>query len=78
MDYRPRLLEEKVEKYLSMDKSVVVVGPRQAGKTYLLKHLACKMDGIYVNCEEPVPKNSSLHTREIGYYSWTRPREFRK
>ncbi len=52
MDYKPRLLEDQVERYLNMDKSVVVVGPRQAGKTYLLRHLSTKWNGLYINCEE--------------------------
>ena len=60
MDYRPRILEKEVDRYLALDKSVVVVGPRQAGKTYLVKFLANKHNGIYINCEEPGSKEFLL------------------
>ncbi|NPA86831.1 MAG: ATP-binding protein [Candidatus Diapherotrites archaeon] len=63
MDYRPRLLETEVDRYLQMDKSVVIVGPRQSGKTTLLKHLHRKMGGSFVNAEEPGAREMLLSKR---------------
>nr|MDO8118988.1 AAA family ATPase [Candidatus Sigynarchaeota archaeon] len=37
--YIPRILEEKVRKYLSSLEIIAIVGPRQSGKTTLLRHI---------------------------------------
>ena len=37
--YIPRILEEKVRKYLSSPEIIAIVGPRQSGKTTLLRHI---------------------------------------
>ena len=51
--YLPRTVEERVKKFLGMGKSVVVVGPRQAGKTTLLKHLSEVYRAPYFSLDDP-------------------------
>ena len=51
--YLPRLAEAEVEGWLDQGKSVVLVGPRQAGKTTLLKHLAEKHGWEYITLDIP-------------------------
>ena len=50
--YFPRKLETEVEKWVQRGKSVVVAGPRQAGKTTLLKHLAEKHGWPYYTLDD--------------------------
>lgn len=52
VEYLPRKLETEVEKWVQRDKSVVIVGPRQAGKTTLLKHLAEKHGWPYYTLDD--------------------------
>ena len=51
--YLPRDVEIEVEKWLDRGLSVVLVGPRQSGKTTLLKHLADKHGWKYLTLEDP-------------------------
>ena len=51
--YFSRIVEERVRKFLGMGKSVVVVGPRQAGKTTLLKHLSEVYGAPYFSLDDP-------------------------
>ncbi len=51
--YLPRLKEGEVEGWLEKGKSVVLVGPRQAGKTTLLKHLSEKHGWEYITLDVP-------------------------
>ncbi|NPA86614.1 MAG: ATP-binding protein [Candidatus Diapherotrites archaeon] len=51
--YLPREMEAEVEKWLERGLSVVLVGPRQSGKTTLLKHLSKKRSGLYITLEDP-------------------------
>ncbi|NGX64090.1 MAG: hypothetical protein KR126chlam6_01515, partial [Candidatus Anoxychlamydiales bacterium] len=39
MKYRKRVLESKVKKYLKVFPIVGITGPRQSGKSTMLKHL---------------------------------------
>jgi predicted AAA+ superfamily ATPase len=50
--YYPRKLEADVEKWIRRDKSVIIVGPRQAGKTTLLKHLSEKHGWPYYTLDD--------------------------
>ena len=50
--YYPRKLETEVEKWIQKGKSVVLTGPRQAGKTTLLKHLAEKHGWPYYTLDD--------------------------
>ncbi len=53
VEYLPRLAEPVVEAWLERGKAVVLVGPRQAGKTTLLKHLSEKHGWEYLTLEDP-------------------------
>ncbi|NPA86514.1 MAG: ATP-binding protein, partial [Candidatus Diapherotrites archaeon] len=46
-------MEVEVEKWLERGLSVVLVGPRQSGKTTLLKYLANKHGWTYLTLEDP-------------------------
>ncbi len=50
-----RELEETIKNKLFKGKAIVIVGPRQVGKTTLLKNLATNINKkiIYINCDEP-------------------------
>jgi predicted AAA+ superfamily ATPase len=52
MEYYPRKIEEKVEKWLSRKEIILIKGPRQCGKTTLLLHLREKLGGNYVSLED--------------------------
>ena len=45
MTYQPRLLQEKIRELSSQFGAILVTGPRQAGKTWLLTHAARAMYG---------------------------------
>ncbi|MEB3755972.1 MAG: hypothetical protein GSR79_03840 [Desulfurococcales archaeon] len=51
--YKPRELEETIREWLERDFSVVLVGPRQAGKTTLIKNMAGSTGGIYLTLDDP-------------------------
>ncbi len=53
MEYYPRKVEQKLEKWLKRREVIVIKGPRQAGKTTLLLHLKEKLGGSYVTLEDP-------------------------
>lgn len=44
--YQPRRLEPKILATLERQKSILLLGPRQTGKTTLLKH-ACQADMVF-------------------------------
>jgi uncharacterized protein len=52
MEYYPRKIEEKVEKWLNRKEIILIKGPRQCGKTTLLLHLREKLGGNYVSLED--------------------------
>jgi predicted AAA+ superfamily ATPase len=52
MEYYPRKIEEKVEKWLNRKEIILIKGPRQCGKTTLLLHLQEKLGGNYVSLED--------------------------
>jgi len=52
MEYYPRKIEEKLDKWLRRREVIVVKGPRQSGKTTLLLHLREKLGGRYVTLED--------------------------
>ena len=53
MEYKWREAEEEIKKWLDRDFSVVLVGPRQAGKTTLLKHLSEERKIPYFSLDDP-------------------------
>jgi len=52
MEYYPRKIEEKLEKWLRRKEIVLIKGPRQSGKTTLLLHLKEKLGGNYITLED--------------------------
>jgi hypothetical protein len=52
MEYYPRKIEKKLEKWLQRKEIILLKGPRQAGKTTLFLHLKEKIGGDYVTLED--------------------------
>jgi len=52
MEYYPRKIEEKLDKWLKRREIILIKGPRQSGKTTLLLHLKEKLNGSYVTLED--------------------------
>jgi predicted AAA+ superfamily ATPase len=54
MEYYPRKIEEKLEKWLGRKEYLLLKGPRQSGKTTLLLHLHEQLgDSEYLTLEDP-------------------------
>lgn len=53
MEYLPRIVEKDIDKWMERKEFIIIKGPRQSGKTTLLKHLAEKYNGVYYTFEEP-------------------------
>jgi len=51
MEYYPRILEEKLDKWINKPEIIAIKGPRQAGKTTLLMYLREKYGGTYITFE---------------------------
>ena len=51
--YLPRALEEAILKAWEPKKVLIIKGPRQAGKTTLVRHLVEKMGGVYYTLDNP-------------------------
>jgi predicted AAA+ superfamily ATPase len=72
MEYYPRKIEEKMDKWLGRREVIVVNGPRQSGKTTLLLHLQERLhvcsrlaNGIYKSIF-PSDLNCGQSTSERG------------
>ncbi len=52
MEYYPRKIEEKMDKWLRRKEVVLLRGPRQSGKTTLFQHLKERLGGTYVTLED--------------------------
>ena len=52
MEYHPRKIEEKLEKWIGRREVVVLKGARQTGKTTLFLHLKERLGGSYVTLED--------------------------
>ncbi len=51
--YFKRILEEKIDLYLGRPEMIAVLGPRQVGKTTLLKHIASKVSNpVFLTFED--------------------------
>ncbi len=51
MEYLPRKLEKELEKWIKRDEVILIKGPRQSGKTTLLKYFQEKYGGTYISLE---------------------------
>jgi len=52
MEYYPRKIEEELEDWLKRKEILLVIGPRQSGKTTLFLHLKEIHGGNYVTLED--------------------------
>lgn len=52
VEYYPRKIEEKLDKWIKRREAILIRGPRQSGKTTLLLHLKEKLGGSYVTLED--------------------------
>jgi hypothetical protein len=52
MEYIPRKIQGKLDKWLGRKEAILIKGPRQAGKTTLLKHYQEKLDCGYVSLDD--------------------------
>jgi len=51
MDYLPRKIEKKLERWINREEIILIKGPRQSGKTTFLKHLEERYGGEYISLE---------------------------
>jgi len=52
VEYYPRKIEEKLDKWINRREAILIKGPRQSGKTTLLLHLKDKFGGEYITFED--------------------------
>ena len=64
--YLPRRAEAEVERWVKRGKSVVLVGPRQAGKTTLLKHLAEKHGWTYLTLDDAEARSMLENVKDFA------------
>jgi predicted AAA+ superfamily ATPase len=77
MEKIKRLLQPKIEAKLDKGKVLVLYGPRQVGKTTLVKEIAEKYNSGrgYFNCEENIVRETLLSMdsgRMFSYFSGNR------
>ncbi|WP_457756018.1 AAA family ATPase [Thermodesulfatator indicus] len=51
MDYLPRKIEKDLEKWIFRREVILLKGPRQSGKTTILKYFCQKFGGQYLSLE---------------------------
>lgn len=61
-NYNPRLKEKEVIGWLERGKSIILVGPRQAGKTTLAVYLAKRLGGEYYSLDRDVDREIFSNT----------------
>jgi predicted AAA+ superfamily ATPase len=52
MEYYPRKIEKKLDRWLNRKEIILIKGPRQSGKTTLFLHLKEKLGGKYLTLED--------------------------
>lgn len=53
----PRIIGQTLNSHLGDDKALIVLGPRQVGKTTLLNDLLRDKDGLFLNGDDPTVRN---------------------
>lgn len=54
MNYIPRGIEKYIKDNLFKGKIIIVYGPRQVGKTTMIKHIIESLEGVeYYSCDDP-------------------------
>lgn len=52
-----RVLESKISKKLNSGKAIILIGPRQVGKTTLIKSILDKKDYLFLDGDDPTVRN---------------------
>ena len=67
-----RLLTEPIQERLGKKKAILILGPRQTGKTTLVKNIMAAYEGkaVYLNADEPYDRQrltdaSSTQLRQL-------------
>ncbi len=62
-----RTLEKSIIDNIDRNKAIIIIGPRQVGKTTLVKHIQKKLNkkSLYLNCDEIEVKNN-LSTQSLS------------
>ncbi|MBB6480756.1 ATP-binding protein [Spirochaeta isovalerica] len=62
-----RYLESEILKKIPSGKAILVTGPRQVGKTTLIKKLLERKDYLFLDCDDPTVRSvlSSINTEEL-------------
>ncbi|MBK8194521.1 MAG: ATP-binding protein [Lewinellaceae bacterium] len=60
-----RTILKSIESHMSDPKAILILGPRQTGKSTLLKEIARRTDGkqLFLNCDEALSRESLQHVR---------------
>ena len=64
MNYIKRTLEEELRRWLFGGKALILYGPRQSGKTTLIRHLVSELpteDVLWLNPGFPPTHNEECH-----------------
>ncbi len=62
VNYNPRMKEDEIIRWLDECKSIVLVGPRQAGKTTLAIYIANKLGGEYYSLDRDLDREIFSNT----------------
>jgi predicted AAA+ superfamily ATPase len=52
-----RALEDKIKKRIGGGKAIVIIGPRQVGKTTLIKAILGNDQFLFLDCDDPTVRN---------------------
>lgn len=68
----PRTLLPTVEQHLEGGKAVLLIGPRQVGKTTLLEKIASRYEGklLWLDCDEPDIRQRLTNATSTGLKNW--------
>ena len=70
--YRPRSLEDKLRTASAQFPVLLLAGPRQVGKTTLLRHLA-EDDRRYISLDDPTARELAAEDPALFLQSWPAP-----
>ncbi len=69
-----RLIQPRIEAALFRNKAIIIYGPRQVGKTTLVKQIQAKYsDSRYVNCDEPDVRQALTDKTSTELLSFIKP-----
>jgi len=71
-----RKLEDQILKSSSLGKAIILLGPRQTGKTTLMKKVLASEDYLFIDCDDPLSRtklqdaNTESIRQVIGQYKY--------